>query len=105
MVPMAFRYDMEVQSETWGFIPDALDASKLENPLADHNGKASFRLQEIGAAWSEDYSFLATPVTRVVWEVVFDRTPPATVRPVKPKVVLTRPVILKRKAVYLLARA
>lgn len=103
-VQMPFRFDMEEQAETWGFLPDPLDPVKLAGPLADAQGKASFRLQEIGAAWSGDYSPLATAGTSVLWEVSLDREPPATIRPIKPKVWVTRPLCLKRQAIYKLGR-
>ena len=57
----------------------------------------------LGAIWVGKLDKVPSSHCKVKWEVEFQRTPPASVRPLKPKVWLMHPVTLDADIYYELA--
>ncbi|CAK0798576.1 unnamed protein product [Prorocentrum cordatum] len=73
---MPFRYKLELSGDTHGYVPESLKAD------AD---MTSLSVAEVGSTFKGKFDKLPTWPALLAWEVEIDKTPPATVRPLKPK--------------------
>ena len=86
-----FRYDIEMESQTYGFYPDTLSDAKT-------NG--SLQAAEIGAVYKGKFQVLPKDLINTVWEVQINNSTPAKIQPVKPKMWATRELVMSAGIIY-----
>ena len=77
---LPFRYNVSLNTDTHAFVP--------EEP-ADDADKMNLAPPVFGAVFKKKFEELPKWPTTLVWEVELDLTPPATIRPLKPKLWFT----------------
>ena len=81
---MPFRYNITRAAETHAFTPNELAEEKKTG-----EGKMTLKVAELGALFMNNLKDLPKQHARLVWECELDTSPPACIRPRKPKVWLT----------------
>ncbi len=76
-VPVPFRFDVVRDAVTYAFKPDDL--------VGDAEAMMQLQPSKIGAIFAKVLGKLPTKNGRLVWECQLDTSPPATIRPRKPK--------------------
>ena len=86
-----FRYDVELESETHGYYPDT---------LSDDRVSASLKMAELGAIYKGVFGEVAKSHVQIVWEVQINTSPPAKIKPLKPKVWVTAELLMNAGVLY-----